>query len=509
MFYGSVPRELSLMPSIEVLAIFRKDKSGPRLSGSLPPLDKVPQLKELYLHGNDLEGSIPSNFLSSSRGAKVVQLSFNALAGSLPVDLAEFPSLTITLEGNKIEGVPPDVCENSNWMEGVVAEFGCDAILCRPGTASPLGRVANVTTECTECVKEGAAQFFGSISCDASFSDREILLNLYYALDGTKWHRRDFWGSTADVCDWYGIGCVGGHVVIINLHGNNLHGLPGPDLFFLPELRILWLYSNPISFSFENIGSARKLQDLRLDATNLHSLHGIGKAGSLTSFNAGFSSLRGVFPVPEILPLTNLRTLHLNNNFISGSLPKSFAALKFLTQLRVDSNLLTGTLPSFEDVPFLDYIDISNNKLDGPIPHKFLESLHSKSKPTIRLSENQLTGVVPQELDRFMDMTLHLSGNQFLGLPVVLCDSDNHNWNHGHVGKYGCDAILCRPGTTNKLGRRTTDFDCVKCTSATYFGDTSCARQVSSAKSHRSRLLDHGAVAGLVLGLASFLKRTG
>jgi len=157
-------------------------------------------------------------------------------------------------------------------------------------------------------------------------------------------------------------------------------------------------------------------------------------------------------------------------------------------------------------MPFLEYIDISNNKLDGPIPHKFLESLRSICKPTIRLSENQLTGVVPQEFDRFMDMTLHLSGNQFLGLPVVLCD--NLNWNHGHVGQYGCDAILCRPGTTNKLGRRTTDFDCVKCTSATYFGDTSCARQVSSAKSSRLRLFDHGAVSGLVLALALFLKRT-
>ena len=502
MFYGSIPSELSVMPSLEVLAIFRKDKSGPRLSGSLPPLDKVPQLKELYLQGNAMEGSIPSNFLSSSRGAKVVQLSLNSLTGSLPVDLAEFPSLTLELEGNKIEGFPSGICENPNWMEGVVAEFGCDAVLCRPGTASPLGRVESTATACIECAEERAAPFYGSLSCDASFSDREILLNLYYALDGSNWHRRDFWGSTADVCEWYGIGCVGGNVVIINLHGNNLHGLPGPDLFDLPELRILWLYSNPISFSFENIGSARKLQDLRLDATNLHSLHGIGNALSLTSFDAAYSSLRGVFPAPEILSLTNLRTLHLNNNSISGYLPKSFAAIKFLTQLRVDSNLLTGTLPSFEDMSFLEYIDISNNKLDGPIPHKFLESLHSRAKPTIRLSRNQLTGVVPQEFDRFVDMTLHLSANQFLGLPVVLCDNNNNKWNHGHVGKYGCDAILCRPGTANKLGRKTTDFDCVKCMSATFFGDTSCAHQVSSATSRRSHLLDHGAVAILGLTLA-------
>lgn len=488
------------MPSLEVLAIFRKDKSGPRLSGSLPSLDKIPQLKELYLHGNSLEGSIPSNFLSASRKAKMVVLSGNVLTGSAPADLSDIPNLTLQLEGNKIEGLPQILCDNGAWMEGVVTVFGCDAVLCIPGTASPLGRAENASTACLACPKENAAPFYGSLSCDAWLNDREILLNLFYALGGTKWHRRDFWGSTADVCEWYGIGCVGGNVAIINLHGNNLHGLPGPDLFDLPELRILWLYSNPIEFSFENIGNAKKLQDLRLDSTNLHSLHGIGKATSLTSFDAGFSALRGAFPAAEILPLTNLRTLHLNNNFISGGLPKSFAAIEFLTRLRLDSNLLSGNLPSFEEMSFLEYVDISNNQLVGPIPHKFLESLNAEAKPTVRLSTNQLTGVVPQEFDRFVDMTVHLSENQFLGLPVILCD--NKNWNYGHVGKYGCDAILCRPGTANEVGRRTADLHCQKCTAATYFGDTSCTRQVSSATEFRSSSLALGAVACLALALA-------
>jgi hypothetical protein len=492
-----MPSQLSQMPSLEVLALFRKDKSGPRLSGSLPAMDRVPQLKVLYLHGNALEGSIPSNFLSASRSVEVVQLSMNMLTGSVPSDLADLSSLTLEVEGNKIEGIPQGLCDNTMWMGGTVAEFGCDAVLCSPGTASPLGRAESSATTCAECPKEGAAPFYGSLSCDAFRSDREILLNLFYALDGSKWHRRDFWGSTASVCEWYGIGCVGGQVAIINLHGNNLHGLPGPDLFNLPELQILWLYSNPIEFSFEKIGSATKLQDLRLDSTNLHSLQGLGNAKSLISFDAGFSSLRGAFPEPEILPLTNLRTLHLNNNVLMGSLPKSFGAIEFLTRLRLDSNMLTGNLPSFDDLPFLEYIDVSNNKLDGPIPHKFLGSLTAKAKPTVRLSKNQLTGVVPQEFDRFVDMTVHLSGNQLLGLPVVLCD--NKKWNHGQVGKYGCDAILCRPGTANELGRRTEDSDCHKCLGATHFGDTSCSYPRSSATGVRPYSMVCRALAGLAL----------
>lgn len=468
------------MPSLETLSLFRKKKSGPRLSGYLPSLDGLPQLRHLNLNGNDVEGSIPSNFLSSSRNIEVVYLSSNALTGSVPDALSDLPGLHLELTGNKIAELPETICDKSGWMDGKVAEYGCEAVLCKPGTSSPLGRMDNLTTSCLECANVEAAPFYGSTSCDNVLSEREILLNLFYALEGRSWYRSDFWGSTADICDWFGVGCSHGHVVILNLHGNNLHGVPGQDIFSLSELRILWLYSNPIEFSFENIGNAKKLQDLRLDSTNLHSLRGIGKAQALVSFDAGFSAIRGTLP-QEILSLTNLRTLHLNNNFISGLIPTSFASIEFLSRLRINSNQLTGDLPSFSDMPFLEFIDLSNNFLEGPIRRNFLENLRDDANPTLRLSNNQITGVVPPEFDRFTEMTLHLSENRLLGLPVILCD--NSRWNGGDVAKFGCDAILCPPETANDIGRKTTDRECHPCTTATYFGDTSCRDQWSSAGS--------------------------
>ncbi len=466
------------MPSLEVLALFRREKSGPRLSGSLPSLNKLPQLTDLYLQGNAIRGSIPEDFLSSSRSLEVVRLGSNMLTGKLPEGLGTVPMLSLEIEDNMINGFPEKFCENKNWMEGAVDAFGCDAILCSPGSASPLGRVTATTGVCTKCPREGAANFYGSTSCDGSRSEREILVNLFNTLKGNTWHHNDFWGSTADICDWYGIGCVEGHVAIINLSGNNLKGLPGPDLFSLPELRTLWLYSNPIEFSFENIGSAKKLEDLRLDSTMLHSLHGISSATSLISFDAGFASLRGFLPEREILALKNLRTLKLNNNNLTGTLPKSFASLKYLVFLRVDSNQISGKLPTFDDMNFLEYLDASSNRFDGPIPRKFLDRLDANLKPTVHLSENQLTGVVPQEFDRFAEMSLYLSGNQILGLPMVLCD--NKEWNNGNVGSYGCDAILCKPGSSNSQGRRTPDLQCQPCFSASYYGDTSCPGEMSS-----------------------------
>lgn len=504
LLYGQIPSELSSMPSLQLFAAFREKKSGPRLSGSLPSLHQLPQLTGLYLQGNEIEGPIPDNFISASQSVEVVKLSGNMLTGIIPGSLGQIPELTLELADNQISGFPVSFCTNKGWMEGAISRYGCDGFLCPPGTASTLGWTANASTTCTACpsATNGSPTYYGATSCNSPLTQREILVNLYYALDGPNWYHNDFWCTTADVCDWYGIGCRNGHVVLINLRGNNLRGLPGPDLFYLSELQTLWLYSNPLAFSFENIESAKKLQDLRLDATLLHSLHGVGDATSLVSLDASFTALRGSFPEEEILRLTNLRSLKLNDNSFSGTLPKSFASLTYLVNLRLDSNAFTGSLPGFDDMHLLNYIDISDNTLTGPISRKFLERIGADSNPTIRLAGNQLTGVVPQEFDRFKELTVHLAGNQILGLPVVLCD--NANWNNGDVGLYGCDGILCKPGTVSTHGRTSAYSSCGSCASATYYGEITCPGGIASAST--SALVSGAMTLALLMAVAIFIQ---
>lgn len=287
--------------------------------------------------------------------------------------------------------------------------------------------------------------------------------------------------ASKDVCNWYGIGCSEGHIIEINLRGNNLVGVLNPDLFYLRELKILWLYSNPMSFSFENIGSAKKLEDLRLDSTRLHSLRGIGAATSLISFDARFTKVRGQFP-EDILLLTNLRSLSLGNNAITGSLPQSFADLKFLTSLSLDSNVLSGKLPSFDDMHFLQSLDLSDNEFTGSISKDLFALLSTSTEPSITLTNNLLTGVVPEEIGRFDRLTIYLTGNNILGLPLTLCYNDM--WNDGDVGDFWCDAIMCKPGTYNDYGRKTRYTPvCKSCENAAYFGTTTCAADNSGTTS--------------------------
>jgi hypothetical protein len=92
-FSGQIPTELSSLPRLKGLSFSRLVKSGRKLSGGLPAFDKTPQLQSLVLNGNELTGSIPSNFMSSASGARFVDLSSNFLTGSVPVGLDTIAAL--------------------------------------------------------------------------------------------------------------------------------------------------------------------------------------------------------------------------------------------------------------------------------------------------------------------------------------------------------------------------------------------------------------------------------
>ena len=335
----------------------------------------MPHLLYLNLHGNAVEGSIPTNFLSASTSIRYVGLGSNQLTGSVPHELTEIDGMSIELHDNFITGFPLTICNKTDWMGGAISSNGCSGFLCPPGYANEFGRSVNATYTCSKCFHgEQSTPFYGSQSCEMK-SQREILVSFYRDFSGDQWYRNDFWLSKTDVCSWYGIACDRGRVVEINLGSNNLRGMLNPDIFLLPELQILWLYSNPIDVRFEGIGQSKKLYDLRLDSTKLQSLRGIGEATSLMVFDARYTQLQGYFPHEEISRLSNLRSLSLGKNKLEGNLPKTWSNLPFLVFLDLSSNRLSGSLPAFEDAAFLSSIDLSNNLLTGSIPSTFLSSL--------------------------------------------------------------------------------------------------------------------------------------
>jgi Leucine-rich repeat (LRR) protein len=429
---------------------------------------------------NAFSGTIPDNFLKSSSSVYLVDLKNNSITGGVPESLDGLAELDIRLEGNQIKSLPSSFCDNGDWMGGNVGRLkSCEAIMCSPGTANPSGRALSSPNECQKCTSPKAAPFYGSRTCDPVLTEREILVKLYDATNGAEWKISKNWNSNADICDWHGIGCKEGRVILVNLGANNLSGTPPPELFQLPKLEILWLNSNPIQFSFENIGQATNLMDLRVDETALASLSGVGAAVSLTSLHIGFNSMKGGFP-QELLQLKNMRTLVLNNNAFTGTIP-DLTDLAFLRTLRLGSNKFSGPVPAFDGMHILNTIDLSNNELSGQIPTNFLELVGQKLTVEINLSNNNIVGTVPGALARFDDLSLYLRGNMIGSLPNVLCSKSN--WNGGDVGEFGCDGILCSPGTSTFDGRHSSRSPaCSSCSAAEdFFGSAVCASSDYSA----------------------------
>mmetsp|Transcript_24461 Transcript_24461/g.35508 ORF Transcript_24461/g.35508 Transcript_24461/m.35508 type:complete len:1116 (+) Transcript_24461:227-3574(+) len=477
---GNIPPELGSLPRLEILSIYRRDKSGPKLSGPLPSFAKMPSLTDLYLDNNDITGSIPADFVSASMEIGLITLADNLITGSVPEELAEFDWLDILLEGNKITELPEVFCNKVNWMEDDVGDYGCDAILCEQGYANIYGRQNSTDSECVKCDDPQAAPFWGSKSCDVNLGitdggEKAILKILYDSCGGDEWWDRTHWNDGDDVCDWYGIECTERSTVYaIRLGSNNLVGTPPPELFDLQDLTILWMYSNPIQFSFQGIDGARHLTELRLDSTGLTSVNGIKNGNTLKVLDLRFNRISGPFPT-ELLSLQNLKYLSLSDNDLSGQLPTTFEDMPDINTLYLGSNDLTGPLPAFDDLEYLRTLDLSDNALSGGIPENFLGALPQGAKILIDLSTNKLTGSVPDSIDRFDRLTIYLRDNMINSVPSVLCD-DDEDMQGGDVGEFGCSAILCPPGTFNKLGRQSSsETPCINCPDKIeYFGQTSC-----------------------------------
>ena len=112
--------------------------------------------------------------------------------------------------------------------------------------------------------------------------------------------------------------------------------------------------------------------------------------------------------------MTNLTTLDLDDNLLSGSIPPELANSSTLRSLVLSNNQLSGSIPpGFGNLSNLESLNLSNNQLIGTIPPEIgnLNILQN-----LVLSNNQLSGSIPPELSNMSTLLgLYLAGNQLTG----------------------------------------------------------------------------------------------
>ena len=121
-----------------------------------------------------------------------------------------------------------------------------------------------------------------------------------------------------------------------------------------------------------------------------------------------------VGPLPASLgTLTGMINLSLNSNQLSGSVP-SFATNPALKYLSLNYNQLTGSLPSFATNAALQDLNLRSNRLSGSIP-SFAANTHLVF---LDLYSNQLSGSIPSFASNSELMELTFANNQ-LSLSLI------------------------------------------------------------------------------------------
>lgn len=472
---GTLPNALSGLTDLSVV-----DLSHSAFTGPVPSFSGVTTIAQLDLSNNALSGTIPTNFLDSvnTDNFEYADLSSNAIHGKMEASLERLGN--VYLQDNQITGIAPELC---NVTRGVVfGLYGCDAVLCPPGTFSSHGRQESDASYCQNCPE---SLFYGTTSCPPRTSSsvpapkvdsRQVLIRFYQSCGGQSWDDNTNWLQVSvSICEWYGVTCIQGteEVVKLELGANNLVGTPPTELFSLPALQSLSLYSNPLSgFNFQGVQYAAKLNSLKLDATGLTSVAGIGNAPNLTSVNLRFNQLQGTFPT-ELAKLTSLMSLSLAHNSLTGTLPAIVEKLSNLEALLLSYNSFDGPLQGVNFPPSMRLLDLSFNAIRGTIPESFLTQVPFDAQLDIDISSNQLTGAIPTALARFSNLNIYLEGNQITQLDPVLCTQPL--WNDGDVGRFGCAGLLCPPDEFAPQGRQTSlEIPCQSCGMAHVYGTTEC-----------------------------------
>ncbi|XP_068667572.1 probable leucine-rich repeat receptor-like protein kinase IMK3 [Aristolochia californica] len=324
--------------------------------------------------------------------------------------------------------------------------------------------------------------FAGAVSSEwdeiiVTQSDYQVLQAIKHSFSDPSGVLRSWNDSGLTACSggWFGIKCVKGQVIAIqlpwrglggrisekigqlvalrrlSLHDNYIEGLIPTSLGFLPNLRGLHLFNNRLSGQIPpSLGNGPSLQTLDLSKNLLTGFvpSSLFNSTKLYRLNLSFNSLTGSLPLSlthsvsvtfldlrynnlsGAIPDTwggqtgknpyELQSLLLDHNLISGKIPTSLSRLQKLQEISLSNNRINGTIPdAIGLLSQLRSVEFSNNDLRGNFP----ESLcNLSSLASLNLANNRLDGQIPDSVNRLQNLSVFiLKGNRFQGhMPSAL-----------------------------------------------------------------------------------------
>uniref|UniRef100_A0A0D9XIT7 non-specific serine/threonine protein kinase n=1 Tax=Leersia perrieri TaxID=77586 RepID=A0A0D9XIT7_9ORYZ len=199
------------------------------------------------------------------------------------------------------------------------------------------------------------------------------------------------------------------------LWSNQLTGPVPRGIGSLKNLTVLDLSSNQLTGPIpSSIGNMSKLQILSLSNNMIghHIVDQVGRLSDLRFLYLGNNQL--VDQIPRSLGnLTSLTRLYLYSNALSGPLPQALSKLTNLVTILLGNNNFTGRLPDLCQAKRLQYLVVSYNNLQGPIPHSLRDCYTLRQ---LGLSTNKFDGDISQAFGVYPHLDhANISNNKLYG----------------------------------------------------------------------------------------------
>ncbi|KAF8027128.1 hypothetical protein BT93_E0140 [Corymbia citriodora subsp. variegata] len=400
---GALPDWLGLM-SFSSLNL-----SYNQINGSLP---KFPSnLKSLDLSRNLISGPIPQDIGLVMPDLEVLYLNDNLLSGPIPTSLCKMILLVLHLGRNELVGKIPACWKkespmlyldlSSNKLSGIIP--------------SSLGNLIFLNL-----LHLNNNSLHGEIPMTMNHCNNLLILDLgENKISGT-------------VPPWFGPSFR--FIRILRLRVNMFNSSIPSQLCLLSALQILDLAVNNLIGMIPNCLGYMKGMKLNkhideddfdlapamlydyINLTNWDQEH----LKQLLNWNQEHVEqvVKGIVLDYKTLDLQLMVNLDLSSNKLIGPIPKEFTLLSKLRGLNLSHNFLSGGIPTMiGDMKSLESLDLSNNSLLGTIPQSF-STFTSLSK--LNLSHNNFIGPIPKgnQIQTLVDPSIYADNPLLCGDPL-------------------------------------------------------------------------------------------
>ncbi|KAI3691087.1 hypothetical protein L2E82_49304 [Cichorium intybus] len=381
------------------------DLYGNQLSGSLPDFTTFTALKELYLGQNQLNGSFPGKFEQISN-LLIVDLADNHINGLLP-DLSAFASLR-------------ELYFERNLLHGNIAE-----------KLEPLSKLRSLGA---------ASNFFQGTISEAHVANLSHLTYLDLSNNSLALEISSDWSATFQLDTISLSSCKLGssfpgwlktqkNFSVLDISNAGINDSV-PSWFWeslIPGIRYLNLSSNQIHGVIPDFMVIPDSMDFIFGNEPIIDMSSNNFSGKLplvplntVTLKLNDNMLSGT--ISSLCNLTTLSHLDLSNNKLSGELPDCWNTLNNLAILNLEDNRFRGPVPnSMGALEYVTMISMRGNSLTGELPTSLR---NCTSLLLLDLGENKISGTIPEWLGESLSMLLVLSlpSNQFHGpIPKSLC----------------------------------------------------------------------------------------